>query len=137
MFFETLHLISSQCVDVSIQKKFWSVSKYGRKATIFKLVNCLSHNTVTISLSHPSETTSRIFFFKTYLRCSTSGLVVSARKWFWCVNKYGRRQPSLINLFNAFSSDLLVPYCQEFNNTILLMNNNYSNHETNMVIQGS
>ena len=71
--------------------------------------------------------------FKLALGCSTSDLVVSARKWFRSVDKYGRRQPSLINIFIAFSSDLLELYCQD--STILfILNKNYSNHTTNMAI---
>ena len=44
---------------------------------------------------------------------------------------------ALINTFIAFSSDLLEQYCQEFDNTVLLMTKNYSNHLTEMAKQGS
>ena len=47
------------------------------------------------------------WIFLKRLRCSTSGLVVTARKWFWSDDKYGRRLPSLINLLIAFLSGLL------------------------------
>ena len=43
------------------------------------------------------------------------------------VDKHGRRQPSLIKLFIAFSSDLLELYCQEIVYTILFMNTKISN----------
>ena len=46
---------------------------------------------------------------------------VSSRKWLRSTIKYGCRQPSLITLFIAFSSDLLELYYQVFDNTILLM----------------
>ena len=45
-----------------------------------------------------------------------------------------RRQISLINLFIAFSSDLLKLYCQEFVYTILFMNKNYLNGHTRELI---
>ena len=106
-----------------------SVNKYGRKAPIFKIVNGPFLNTVTITLSHLLQDYWSEFF-KTCLRCLTSCLVfkfLSTRKWLQSVDKYGHRQTSLINLFVAFSSDLLVLYCPEFDDTILLENNNYSN----------
>ena len=60
-FVETLHMNSSQCLDVSAWKLFWSVNKYGRRTAIFKIVNCPLLNTVTISLSHLLWTTGQIF----------------------------------------------------------------------------
>ena len=65
---------------------------------------------------------------------STSGLVVSSRKWLQSIDKY---EPSLINIFITFSLDLPGLYCQEFDKTSLLVNNNYSIHATGMAIQGS
>ena len=41
--------------------------------------------------------------------------------------KCGHRKSSLINLFIAFSLDLLELYCQECVYTILCMDKNYSN----------
>ena len=44
---------------------------------------------------------------------------------------------ALINLFIPFPSDLLELYCQEFDNTLLLMGKIYTNDTTNMAIQES
>ena len=87
----------SQCrgLDVSVRERFWSINKYGRTAAIFKSANCPLLNTLTISFSHLlRDHWSHVF--KICLRCSISGLVVSAQKWFRSVDKYGCRQPSLI-----------------------------------------
>ena len=46
---KTLCMNSSQCLDVSARKRFWSVNKYGGTAAIFKITLL---NTVTISLSY-------------------------------------------------------------------------------------
>ena len=59
---------------------------------------------------------------------------MSTQEWFHSVDKYSRWQPSLINLFIAFSSDLLELYCQELVYTILFMNKNYSNGNTRALI---
>ena len=48
---ETLRMNSSQCLDVSAQKWFWSVYKYGRTVAIFKSLFAL-YSTLTILLSH-------------------------------------------------------------------------------------
>ena len=34
-FIKTLHMNSSQCLDVSARKRFWCVNKYGQTAAIF------------------------------------------------------------------------------------------------------
>ena len=62
---------------------------------------------------------------------------MSARKRFRSDDKYGRQLSSFINLFFTFLSDLLQLHCQEFDDTGLLMNKNYSNHVTSMAVQGS
>ena len=54
---------------------------------------CLSINFFSLS---PLLRDQWLNFFKTCLRCSPSGLVVSARKWFRSIDKYGCQQPSLI-----------------------------------------
>ena len=61
-FVETLHMNSSQCLDVSARKRFWSINKYGRTAAIFKITNCPLLNTVTICYCISSETTGRFVF---------------------------------------------------------------------------
>ena len=96
---------------MSARKPFWSVTRYGWTVAIFKFANCPLLNTVTISLSQlPRDHWSD--FFKTCLRCSASGLVVSARKWFRSVDKCGRRQLSLI--FTVIASPLkpLEEFCR-------------------------
>ena len=102
----------SQCLDVPARQWFWCVNKYGRTAAIFKIVNCPLLNTVTISLSqllpdHWSDC------FETCLSCSSSGLVVSARKRFRSIDKYSHRQPSLI--FTVIASPLkpLEEFCRK------------------------
>ena len=73
------------------------------------IANCPLFNTVRISLSHlPLDHWSD--FLKTCLRCSTCGLVVSARKWFQSDDKYGRWSPSLAghHLWLTF----LLLFCQ-------------------------
>ena len=74
-FAKTLRVNSSQCLDVSAWKRFWSVNKYGRMAAIFKLAIWPLLNKVTISLSHLLQD-HWSDFFETCLRCSLSGLVV-------------------------------------------------------------
>ena len=110
-FVKTLHMSSSQCLDVATRKWFWSVNKYGRTAAIFKIVNCPLFNTITISLSHLLRG-HMSDFFKTCLRCSTSGLIVSAWKWFQSLDKYGCWQPSLIFTIIASPLKPLVKFCQ-------------------------
>ena len=46
---------------------------------------------------------------------------------FLSVSKCSHRKPTLINLFIAFSLDLLELYCQEFVYAILFIDKNYSN----------
>ena len=50
--------------------------------------------------------------FDTWLRCSPGSLVVFARKWFWSVDKCGRRQPSLIFTFIASPPTPLEEFCR-------------------------
>ena len=90
-----LHMNSFQCLDVSARKWFRSINKYGWTAPSFKIAICTLLNTVTISLSHLLRD-HWSDYFETCLSCSLGGLVVSAQKWFRSVDKYGRRQPSLI-----------------------------------------
>ena len=96
---------SSQCLDVSGKNRFWSVYKFGRTAAIFKIANCPLLYTATISLSHLLRG-HWSDFFKTCLKCLpiASSQVVSARKWFRSIDKYSRRQPSLI--FTVIASPL-------------------------------
>ena len=89
------HMYSSQCLDVSARKWSWSIDKYGRTAAIFKITNCPLLNTVTISLLHLLRDHWSDFFLN-LPEMFPSGQVVHARKWFRSVDKYGRRQPSLI-----------------------------------------
>ena len=84
----------SRCLDVSAQKRFQSVNKYGRMVAIFKIAICPLLNTITVPLSHLLRD-HWSDFFKTCPRCSPNGLVMHAHKWFRSVNKYGRLQPSL------------------------------------------
>ena len=103
----------SQCVDVSAQKRFRSVNKYGRTAAIFKIANSPFLNIVTISLSHlPRDHWSDIF--EICLTCSIYGLDVSARKWFRSIDKYGRRQPFLIFTVIPYPPKPLEEFCQNF-----------------------
>ena len=108
-FVKTLHLNSSQCLPVSAQKRFRSVSKYGRTAAIFKITNCPLLNAVTIVIASPPGLLVR--FFLTCLRCSPSGLVVQAWKWF-PIDKYGRQQPSLIFTVIASPPKSLEEFCR-------------------------
>ena len=76
-FAETLHMNSSQRLDVSAPKRFSSVDKYGRTVAIFRITICPLLNTETISLSlllrdHWSDC------FKSCPRYSPSGLVLHA-----------------------------------------------------------
>ena len=56
-----------------------------------------------------SETTG---FFETCLRRFPRSLVVSIQKWFDPVDKFGRRQPSLIFTFIASPPEQLEEFCQ-------------------------
>ena len=120
IFVKTLHLNSSQCLDVSTKKRFRSFSKYGRMAAIFKITYCPLLNTVTISLSH------RLLdhwsdFFKTCPRCSPSSLVVQPQKWFPSVDKYGHWQSSLIFTVIAFPPKPLEKFCRNLAYEVLSM----------------
>ena len=50
--------------------------------------------------------------FKFCLRCFPRSLVVSFRKWFGPVDKFGRRQPSLIFTFIATAPKELEKFCR-------------------------
>ena len=69
---------SYQSLDVSTQKRFRSVNKYGQMVAIFKVANCPLLNTVTISLSQISTETTRRISSKLVLDVSPVGLVVQA-----------------------------------------------------------
>ena len=98
------------------ENDFGQSKPIGRTAAIFKIVNCSLINTVTISLSHLLRDHWPDFLkIVRVFNC----LVVSAQKQFRPVDKYDRREPSLINRFIALSLDLLELYCQEFVYTIL------------------
>ena len=118
-FAATFHMNSSQRIDISAQKRFGSVNKYGRTAAIFKIAICPLLNTLTISLSHLLRD-HWSDFFETCLRWSPSGLVVYARKWFRSVDKCGRRQPSVIFTVIA-SPKSLEEFCRNLANEYLSM----------------
>ena len=117
---ETLHMISSQCLDISTRKRFRSINKYGRTAAIFKITNCPLLNTVTISLSHLLRD-HWLDSFETYWRCFPSGLVVSAGKLYRPVDKYGRQQPSLIFTISASPRKPLEEFSRNLANEFLSM----------------
>ena len=110
-FAETLHMNSSQRLDVSAPKRFSSVNKYGRTVAIFRITICPLLNTKTISLSlllrdHWSDC------FKSCPRYSPSGLVLHAQKWFRSVSKYDCRQPFLIFTVIASPPKSLEEFCR-------------------------
>ena len=94
-FCQNLALYSSQCLHMSARKDSGPSTNMAEQQPSLKSPNCPLLNTVTISLSHRLRD-HWSDFFETCLTCSPSSLVVHAQKWFWSVDKYGHRQPSLI-----------------------------------------
>ena len=109
-FVETLHMNSSQCLDVAAWKRFWSVDEHGRTAAIFKIANCPLLNTVTIPLSPSSETTGRIF----------SSL---SQRLIWWAYRIGRPSSSTVHhrphSLNIFSSETTGPVKVKFHMALL------------------
>ena len=99
--FKTCNTVTSEirfCGKISIFSVPSAIHPSVRPQTFFSLSHLLR--------DHWSD------FSETCLRCSPRSLIVSARKWFRSVDKYGRPQPSFIFTFIASPPKPLEEFCR-------------------------